>query len=318
MPCPKITVIVPVYNKEKTLRRTLDSLLIQNYRDYEVIMVNDGSSDGSGRICDEYAAVHVNFRAIHKSNSGVSSARNQGLDYANGEWITFCDADDCVSPDWLNIFVENCAETDLVVQGFITDKSNTMKGVDYVGDVKGGFLLMAQQFIVGYIWVKLFRRDIMRKYNIQFNENFAFREDEEFVLKYLNVINHMTCIKNGAYIYNMPDLKKKYSDTDNFYCSCSLFRSVRQLLGDSFEKYSKAYLDELTEALFYSFAMKKKDRRRRLEVYQQTVRRYVIYSRISVFSKLMLLLVHNSNLVCWIFAFKKKANVLLQAYSDCQ
>lgn len=91
---PKISVIVPVYNVEKYLRQCIDSVLLQSYVDFELLLINDGSKDSSGKICDEYAARDSRVRVLHKENGGVSSARNLGLDNAQGEWIMFLDADD--------------------------------------------------------------------------------------------------------------------------------------------------------------------------------------------------------------------------------
>lgn len=304
MHSPKITVIVPVYNMEKTLNRTLDSLLSQTYKDYEVIMVDDGSKDNSIRICDEYAAVHTHFHVIHKPNGGLSSARNKGLDNANGEWITFCDADDYALPNWLSIFAENCVKSDLVVQGYVTDKCTIPTGVNYTGNAQGAFTALAQYSIIGYTWIKLFRRDIIRRNNLRFREDSIFREDEEFVLRYLNVIENVTCVNNGAYVYYMQDLGRKYQTADNFYCSCSLFLSIRKLMGSSFDTYSKGYLDELNRALFQSFAIKKDDRCKRLATYQQAVGRYVVHSQLNVFSKFVLLMVRCPKIASWIFDFK--------------
>ena len=86
---PVVSIIVPIYNCEKYLRQCLDSILAQSINDYEVILINDGSKDNSGEICDEYAKLDNRFKAIHKNNEGLSAARNDGLDVARGEWVTF-------------------------------------------------------------------------------------------------------------------------------------------------------------------------------------------------------------------------------------
>ena len=97
---PKISIIVPVYNAERYLRRCVDSILCQDFSGFELILVDDGSKDKSGEICDEYAAKDARVRTLHEQWGGVSSARNIGLDYANGEWVTFVDSDDYVSPNY--------------------------------------------------------------------------------------------------------------------------------------------------------------------------------------------------------------------------
>lgn len=93
-----LSVIVPVYNAEKYLPRCVESILTQSFTDIEVLLINDGSTDGSGLICDEYALKDVRVRVFHKKNGGVSSTRNMGLEVARGEWIAFVDADDWIEP----------------------------------------------------------------------------------------------------------------------------------------------------------------------------------------------------------------------------
>ena len=91
---PKISIIVPVYNAERYLHRCIDSILAQTFRDFELLLIDDGSKDNSGYICDEYAEKDERVKVWHKENGGVSSARNVGLDNARGEWVTFADSDD--------------------------------------------------------------------------------------------------------------------------------------------------------------------------------------------------------------------------------
>lgn len=115
---PTISIIIPIYNTEKYLRRCLDSIVAQTYKDFECIIVDDGSTDGSGKICDEYVAKDNRFKVFHKKNGGVSSARNLGLDNAKGEYIAFCDADDYVKENWLSEFILRIPICDIVVSGF--------------------------------------------------------------------------------------------------------------------------------------------------------------------------------------------------------
>ena len=107
---PTISVIVPVYNVEKYLRCCVDSILAQTFTDIEVLLVDDGSTDSSGAICDEYAQLDRRVRVFHKTNGGVSSARNLGLDEATGRWIMFVDSDDKVSPEICERLLEHVSE----------------------------------------------------------------------------------------------------------------------------------------------------------------------------------------------------------------
>ena len=103
----KISIIVPVYNTEKYLRRCVDSILAQTFTDFELLLINDGSTDSSGAICDEYTQKDSRVRVFHKENGGVSSACNLGLDNARGEWITFEDSDDTLPVNALeDIYIE--------------------------------------------------------------------------------------------------------------------------------------------------------------------------------------------------------------------
>ena len=105
----KISVIVPIYNVEPYLHRCVDSLLLQTYQDFELILIDDGSTDNCGMICDEYAALDDRIRVIHKLNGGLSDARNVGLEIATGEYIAFVDSDDWVARDYLEcLFVTLC------------------------------------------------------------------------------------------------------------------------------------------------------------------------------------------------------------------
>ena len=106
----KISVIVPVYNVEKFIKRCLDSIINQTTKDLEIILVNDGSTDNSGKICDEYAKLDNRITVIHKENGGISSARNIGLDVATGEWIAFVDSDDYIEKDMYEVLYKTAIE----------------------------------------------------------------------------------------------------------------------------------------------------------------------------------------------------------------
>ncbi len=112
---PAFSIIVPVYNAEKTLQRCVDSILAQTFEDFELILINDGSKDQSGDICDEYAAKDSRVKTVHKTNGGVSSARNAGLRIAQGEYIAFIDSDDYIDNDYLLGFKHY--DADLIISG---------------------------------------------------------------------------------------------------------------------------------------------------------------------------------------------------------
>ena len=118
----KISIIIPIYNSEKYLTHCLDSILKQTYQDFEVILVNDGSTDNSAKICDNYTITDARFKVIHKQNQGVSIARNTGISYAKGEYISFIDSDDWIENDYLKNMI-NVADSssDIIISGAICD-----------------------------------------------------------------------------------------------------------------------------------------------------------------------------------------------------
>lgn len=117
---PLISIVVPVYNVEKFLRSCLDSILFQTYTNWEAILVDDGSNDNSGCICDEYAQKDRRIRVIYKKNGGVSSARNVGIENARGDWFLFCDSDDILYEDTLHTFVSRINDgIDSVCGGYV-------------------------------------------------------------------------------------------------------------------------------------------------------------------------------------------------------
>lgn len=143
---PKISVIIPVYNAEATLRRCVDSVLSQTFTDFECLLINDGSKDKSGEICDEYAARDSRIGVFHKENGGVSSARNVGLDNATGEWIAFVDSDDWAGEKYLESFSEYL-DADLIISGFQSVNKNEIVADRESEYIDGGLNLDFRQLL---------------------------------------------------------------------------------------------------------------------------------------------------------------------------
>ena len=229
---PKISVIVPVYNTEKYLRRCIDSILSQTFTDFELLLIDDGSKDSSGAICDEYAAKDNRVRVFHKENGGVSSARNLGLDNATGEWIAFVDSDDYVLPSYLATYVEISSENvDLCIVGIIPDYSIssdykiTKTSFDYRGDVKDAMLLLNDCQMTGVLFNKLLKKSIIEEYKIRLNESFKFKEDEEFLFRYMTNIKTVIATIKETYIYIVPNWNK-YNNIQNLPTNISMYDSV--------------------------------------------------------------------------------------------
>ena len=207
-----------MYNTEKYLRECVDSILAQTFTDYELLLIDDGSTDSSGAICDEYAQKDSRVRVFHKENGGVSSARNLGLDNANGEWITFVDSDDMVYEDSLGILYESSADDtiDFIVAGF-DYYNNDKKNISYTtandkfGKKKyfknAGITNLYENELGYWCWFmcsKLFRRSIIQQYNIRFNTTIKYSEDRLFISLYsCKILNNICFFTTPVYKYRI-------------------------------------------------------------------------------------------------------------------
>ena len=288
---PKISIIVPIYNAEQWLERCVDSIVAQTYTDWELLLIDDGSTDRSGDICDRYAASDPRIQAFHKPNGGVSSARNLGLDHAQGEWITFVDSDDYVFPCWLENFIRNSSGVDMVVQGFKTSYAyeamynKDVHGVSYKGSCKEGLLELFKNKYLGYLWVKLFRTDIIRENHIRFDTKISLQEDDNFVLQYVTYAKQMVSIEDIGYMY-FPPFRNKYKDIKNwFYMTQKLFENVLALYGKEWNDLVSYYLNYYTDALMDIYEKKQEDRRKYLKVYRKVTGELLLKSRLFFLSR---------------------------------
>ncbi len=202
-----ISVIIPVYNVESYLEQCIDSVLNQTYPHFELILVNDGSKDNSGKICDCYAAKDARIKVIHKDNSGVSDSRNQALSLAKGDYICFVDSDDWVNDTYLSDMVNaSDKETDLVVSGFIVERTDNQDVFTYptrsfpCSDAPSLYALIQSRLMYGPC-CKLFRTDIIRKYHIAFPTGIHFGEDRLFNADFLKHTKHIRTIASAHYHY---------------------------------------------------------------------------------------------------------------------
>lgn len=205
-----ISIIVPVYNTANYLSQCVDSIICQSYTDWELILVDDGSKDQSGMICDEYAKQDNRITVIHQSNNGVSSARNAGINLAKGEYLCFVDADDWLEPSFLDNFDIVNSDYDMYIAGwFFNTYGNSTLGVRYeavhchtVEEVKNEFF---RQKLVknGYPWGKLYKTSIVRDNALKYNEKMSINEDQLFVMQYILLIHSLCIIRNQSYQYRI-------------------------------------------------------------------------------------------------------------------
>lgn len=187
----QISIVVPVYNSAKYLEECIDSLLAQTYEPYEIILVDDGSFDGSGKICDEFATRYSHIKVIHKENGGVSSARNKGIEVAKGSYLIFVDADDALNPKMLEFYslymdkggVPICNFGGINENGSINSEKEVLMNVGI--ETAEHFMRIFSDDYINPPWNKLYDLRILKRYNIIFPENVSLGEDLLFNLKYL-------------------------------------------------------------------------------------------------------------------------------------
>ena len=194
MSSPKISIIVPVYKVEKYLRQCLDSIVAQTFTDWECILIDDGSPDASGNICDEYDEMDCRIVVLHKKNEGVSLARNDGMKVAKGEYIVFIDADDWIDKDYIENLLLN-KDFALVVAGYreygvsqIEKGPQESKKVSVVQDIPKIWADPSNSYW-WFVWGKLFKKEVITKNHLLFKSGMIYLEDFCFVLEYLAYID---------------------------------------------------------------------------------------------------------------------------------
>lgn len=199
----KISVIVPVYNGAVKLRRCIESILKQTFPSIELILVDDGSTDGSGKICDEYGENYKNVKVIHKNNGGVSSARNVGLEYATGSYIGFVDCDDFVESNMFQTMIDEIDDADLVMCGFYQNgrKNVCISCRRIAGKEDAISNIIGNGKFKGYLWNKLFRKSIIEKNNLSFFVQVHMCEDLLFCVQYIDLIKKVCLIPQALYHY---------------------------------------------------------------------------------------------------------------------
>ncbi len=204
-----ISVIVPVYNSQKYLDRCIKSILNQTYRDFELLLIDDGSTDSSGLICDKYAKSDSRVSVIHKVNGGVSKARNIGIDNATGDYVTFVDSDDYISETMFSDLMACFADTADMVVGSLKMVSEMGETEYLMEDSLISTKALLEDYLSGTFpriclngpCVKLFRKDIIDKHHIRFDCNMRLGEDTVFVTEYLSHCKKIWTTNKVLYFY---------------------------------------------------------------------------------------------------------------------
>lgn len=208
-----LSIIIPVYNTSEYLSTCIESILFQSFTDFELLLVDDGSTDGSGDICDKYSKIDSRVIVIHKNNGGVCSARNIGLDNAKGDYIVFVDADDYVEDHFLEHLMS--VDADFVLSGFqkfgIQSSISKPKGVSSFSIEELPFYWNTSP-IINYLYClstsKRFKASILRDNGIRFNESLFFSEDMFFNMIYMSYSNSFCEIPYSDYMYRMGSISR--------------------------------------------------------------------------------------------------------------
>lgn len=220
----KLSIIIPVYNVENYLEACIKSILQQNHDEYELLLVDDGSKDKGGEICDKYAKTNSNIKVFHIKNGGPSLARNYGLDMAKGEFVQFVDSDDCITPESLSIFSKAISEidADLFIAGTsvrdVNDEETdtivpNISKCDSSKNILNKMIPSEKPMNLHYIWNKWYRRETIEKNKIRFNTSVSLGEDFLFncqFFKHCRTINHMQDIVYWYYKRGNQTLSQKY------------------------------------------------------------------------------------------------------------
>ena len=200
---PLISIIVPVYNVEQYLRQCIESIIRQIYKNLEIILIDDGSTDNSGKICDEYALKDDRIIIIHKQNGGVSSARNAGLKIAKGDYIGFVDGDDYIRNDMYEELYNTAIKTntELVVCNYLKGNennwiTNNVFPLQQILTIKEAFQYL---YKCESIYTKMFKKNIIN--NIFFDENIVYGEDRLFYIEAYKKIDKIGCLPSAKYFY---------------------------------------------------------------------------------------------------------------------
>ena len=257
IPTPVVSIIVPVYNAEKYLHRCIDSILAQTFTDWELLLIDDGSKDTSGSICDKYAAKDKRIRVFHKENGGVSSARNLGRDYAQGEWVTFVDSDDYIEENFLKSFEGNL-DADLVVGNMILSETGKLPQCIKT-DILPGKHSPIQSALKGNLtnptfcapWGKLFRKE--RIGDLRFDIGLIICEDTKFVYNFISKAKEMRVLSNEKtthYVYLYPAVpsveKYQMSVESSVYCLLSMEKAYQEI-GVYDRRFELIYVQECYE-----------------------------------------------------------------------
>lgn len=232
----KYSIILPIYKVENYLEECVNSVLAQKIKDYELILVDDGSPDNCPKMCDEFAKKDPKIKVVHKKNGGLSDARNAGIKVAKGKFILFIDPDDYVEKDYLEVINENVDGCDLLIFGhYVLYKNKRIKerGSDeYLDREKALDHLMSDSKFCGFAWNKVYKKEILDKYHLLYDPDITMCEDMLFSYEYMKHVDNIKVISDALINYRQRKssfLSKKVKDIN----PKSFFETYGYIMHDS-------------------------------------------------------------------------------------
>ena len=259
-----ISIIIPVYNCADKIEKCVRSIQEQTYSDLELILVDDGSTDDSGQLCDQFGSADARIRVIHKENGGVSSARNAGIDAAQGEFILFCDSDDYTEPAWCSKLVSAAqSSTNAFPICNYFRNTSSKETINYKQQCDAldakiaskDFFKLYQLELIGTPWNKIYRRNILSEKHIRFRPDLSLGEDLVFNLDYMKfLVDGFTYINEPLYHYSLGNEQslsaKYYPDLQGIYHAIfSELKAALNAIPGAFSRWEQDYY----RSFFFAF-----------------------------------------------------------------
>lgn len=249
---PLVSVIIPVYNVEKYISKCIESVLYQSYENYEIILVNDGSTDKSGEICEHYTSKDSRIKVHHKMNGGVSSARNEAMKYCKGKFLTFIDSDDYIGQNFLSELIkrQQSSNADIVIGAETKVFNNRVESHHFPEIIidRAGFSDLFTKYALQKRcspWGKLLKSDIIKDNGLKFNEQIHLGEDIIFILCYLYNCNKIAFISSSEYYYiqRVGSLTKKINHFTSEIAGLNVYNNKKNKIIDRFNLNDSARIE---------------------------------------------------------------------------
>lgn len=311
----KVSIIVPIYNVEQYIQECVESLINQTYYDLEIILINDGSTDSSGELCDEFSEKDNRIRVVHQKNAGAANAKNKGLDMAIGEYITFIDSDDVVEVNWIQMMVQEMESEDVEIVECKMDLllKNRVEAVnDYYDDKK---IFTSEEYLAQYLnrwtsslfWNKLFKRELTK--NIRFKKERRCIDDEFYTYKVISNAKKISRIDDVLYHYRQRKSSVVRTKSNQFQITDDALEVLierYEWIKARYPMLRRIYLNhDMDFLLYYSkqgfFNKKLIKKYRKIAYYYLSENMKMRFTKISLINEMYLLFCKpkdNSNMVC--------------------